>query len=490
MNRSLPRQGPTIVRRARIEEWLERFKGAPVRFLMAPPGFGKTMALLDYLRHRAANGYYCALAAGATKEALWSELAGALGVDGGFAAQEELVQALVERAPLELAIDCTGVPAADSIAAILRLVEEVPEGVSLLIACRSRAAFQVRDLVSRGLASLCDAERLAFCSDEIRHLAETCGVRFVHADVVRLLEQTEGWPLVASGAICKAAEDNCSLHEAFGNWRTRRGHFLNEFIATVLADAPEEHAALVYKLMAGSQIDEPQQLQALEEQGLFVTHTADGYRALRALSRSNLYRRYASALPASPMQVRLFGWFEAEIEGRPIPWIRRRDREIFQYVALKSGGIASRAELGEAFWPGVEKHLVAQSLRTACSNIRKAIAHLVGFDQVETYFRTGHSDVSIDPDNVVVDVKSFIAHANDGDEQYDRGELEAALVHYHLAEGLHTGSLLIGHGSGTWVALHAASLEQRHLTNLERLSEISADPQRVQWSDGRFAAGT
>jgi DNA-binding SARP family transcriptional activator len=190
------------------------------------------------------------------------------------------------------------------------------------------------------------------------------------------------------------------------------------------------------------------------------------------------------------MQVRLFGWFEAEIDGRPIPWIRRRDREIFQYVALKSGGIASRGELGEAFWPGVEKHLVAQSLRTACSNMRKAIAHLVGFDQVETYFRTGHSDVSIDPDNVVVDVKSFIAHANDGDEQYGRGELEAALVHYHLAEGLHSGSLLIGHGSGSWVALQAANLERRHLTILERLSEISADPQRVLWSDGRFAAGT
>ena len=217
MNQRIPRQGPTIVRRARVEEWLERFKSAPVRFLMAPPGFGKTMALLDYLRHRAANGYYCSLAVAATKEALWSELADALGVDAHFASQEELLRALAERAPLELAIDCAAVPSADGVAAILRLVEEAPEGVSLLIACRSRAAFQVRDLVSRGLASLCDAERLAFSADEIRHLAETCGVRFVHADVVRVLEQTEGWPLVASGAICKAAEDNCSLHEAFGN---------------------------------------------------------------------------------------------------------------------------------------------------------------------------------------------------------------------------------------------------------------------------------
>jgi DNA-binding SARP family transcriptional activator len=88
-----------------------------------------------------------------------------------------------------------------------------------------------------------------------------------------------------------------------------------------------------------------------------------------------------------------------------------------------------------------------------------------------------------------VDVKSFIAHANDGDEQYERGELKAALTHYRLAEELRTGSLLIGHASGSWVALQAAELEQRHLTVLERLSEISADRQREPWSDASFAAG-
>jgi hypothetical protein len=491
MTARIPRQGPSIIGRPRIEEWLGRFRGVPVRFLIAPPGFGKTMVLLGYLRRQAANGHYCAVAAGCTKEALWSAIAQALGEKTG-SSHEDVMRMLAARAPLELAIDSTGVPNADGIKAILHLAEEVPEGVSLLIACRSRTAFEVRDLVSRGLATLCDSERLAFTADELRHLAQTCGVRFAHPDVVRLLDMTDGWPLVVSGAVGKAAEDNCSLGEAFENWRTRRGHFFNEFIGDALSRAPEDLAAHVLSLIAGSQLDDVQQLRLLEEQGLFVIHSADGYHALRALTRSRLHHRYASAMPPSPMHVRLFGWFQAEIGQRQVQWIRRRDRQIFQYLALRPGSIVSRAELGEVFWPGSEKHLVSQSLRSACSNIRKAIAQLTGFDQVESYFRTTNQEVSIDLDNVVIDVKSFVAHASDGDSQYDRGDLQTALAHYRNAEGFYSGALLIGDANEPWVATQAAGLEQRHVAMQKRLAEIPAEIERrrARPSHVRLATGT
>src|SRR5271166_4853491 len=189
MTGRIPRQGPSIIGRPRIEDWLGRFKSVPVRFMIAPPGFGKTMALLGYLRHQASDGFYCAVAPNATKEAVWSTIAGALG-EKSLASHDEVVRMLEARAPLELALDCAGIPEAGGVRAILQLAEEAPEGVSLLVACRSRAAFEVRDLISRGLATLCDSERLAFTADEIRHLAQTCGVRFAHVDVVRLLDMT------------------------------------------------------------------------------------------------------------------------------------------------------------------------------------------------------------------------------------------------------------------------------------------------------------
>jgi Bacterial transcriptional activator domain len=469
----VPRLGPSIIGRPRLDDWLARFRSVPVRFLIAPPGFGKTVTLLSYLRKSAPKGLYCGLAAGATGFDIWANIARAMQTKTTSASHENVMRALAKAAPIELAIDCEGLPDGGGLAAICDLIEEMPEGVSLLIACRSRTALDAGRLVTRGMASLCDAERLAFGAAGIRHLSETCGVPFAHADVVRMLEVTDGWPQIVSGAIRKAAEDGCNLAEAYDNWQRRHNHLFNEFIDVTLKEASVEQAALVRKLMDGSRCDESQ-LQALEEQGLFVIHSQEGYRPLRALSHSRLHLRYARETHAAvALQVRMFGWFHAEIDGRPIEWIRRRDRQIFKYIALKPGGSATRAELEAIFWPGAEKHLVAQSLRTACSNIRKAIASIVGFTAVEAYFRTD-GDISINLNNVQVDVNQFIAHANDGDEQFERGEQQAAYAHYRDADELYRGDLLIGDRNEPWAAAEAAILELRRTTVSNRLAEIRA----------------
>lgn len=488
----MPRLGPSIVRRQGLEDWLGRFKSVPVRFLVAPPGFGKTVALLGYLRNAATNGVYCVVAAGAGAESIWNAIGRALALETPCGSHEELVGALAARAPMELALDCDDVPSGGGIDAILALIEDVPDDVGLLVACRSRAAFHVGRFVSDGTAVLCDAERLAFDAAGIRHVAETCGVPHTHADVLRMLEATDGWPQVVSGALRKAAEDSCSLAQAFEHWRTRHGHLFNEFVAESLKHVSEREADLVLKLMSGSYLDDRAQLQSLEEQGLFVVHTPDGYRPLRALSRSRLYDRYGRKVaPVTPMQVRLFGWFLAEIDRQPIEWVRRRDRQIFKYIALQPNGTVSRAEIGQVFWPDAERHLVAQSLRTACSNIRKAIAHIVGFKEVESYFRAG-DELSIDLDNVIVDVNRFILHANDADEQYNRGELRAAYAHYRSAARVYRGDLLIGDAHEPWVASLDAALKQRHVTVLDRIAEIVAtlDYQSVEKPNLRLVSGS
>jgi len=449
------------------------------------------MAVLGYLRNTSTNGVYCPLLPGATARDVIGAIGEAIGATD-LRSHEELVRALAEKAPLELGVDCEDVPDASGVAEILRLIDEVADDVSLLVASRSRAAFEVRRFVASGTGSLCDAERLGFTADEIRHLAETCGVPFTHADVLRMLEVTDGWPQVVSGALRMAAEDSRSVSEAFENWRTRRGHLFNEFIAATLAHVPEPQADLVLKLMSGSHLDDREQLQSLEEQGLFVVHTPDGYRPLRALSRTRLYDRYGRRVqPSLPLQVRLLGWFHAELDHRPIEWIRRRDKQIFKYVALQPNGSASRAEIGHLFWPDAEKHLAAQSLRTACSNIRKAIAHIVGFDRVDSYFRAGE-ELSVNLENVIVDVIRFVAHCDDGDENFERGELRAAYSHYRRAERIYRGDLLIGDVNEPWVAAPAAMLRNRHAMALERVGEIAAalDDETASIPDLRLASGS
>lgn len=78
------RLGPTIVRRQTVDDWLARFKDVPVRFLIAPPGFGKTVAILDYLRHGVTNGFYCSLPPESNPATVWNGIARALEVKKNF----------------------------------------------------------------------------------------------------------------------------------------------------------------------------------------------------------------------------------------------------------------------------------------------------------------------------------------------------------------------------------------------------------------------
>jgi len=277
-----------------------------------------------------------------------------------------------------------------------------------------------------------------------------------------------------SAALRKAAEDGCSFDQAVRNYGLHRGHLFNEFVTGALARASEHDANLVLKLMGGSHLCDSLQLQALEAQGLFVIHTGDGFRALRSLSSSGVHDLGGRPpQDASPMQVQVLGWFLAGIDRQPIKWIRRRDRQIFEYLALKPNGSVSRDEIAHVFWPGGDKHLVAQSVRTVCANIRKAIANIVGFDRVEAYFRVNGS-ISLDLNNVVVDINRYVAHANDGDEQYARGELQSADVQYRKAASIYHGDLLIADSHESWVTTFDAALQQRHITVLKRIADNAA----------------
>ena len=290
-----------------------------------------------------------------------------------------------------------------------------------------------------------------------------------------MLEATDGWPVVVSGAIRKAAEDGWDVADAFDNWCNRHGHFFAEVVTEALEAAPEAEAALVRKLIAGSTLQDPQQLETLEAEGLFVIQDARGHRPLRPITRlrSRLRARPPRLRSVPPLQLRMFGRFQAEIEGQPIQWIRRRDQQIVKFIALKQNGSATRAELAEVFWPDGETSLVAQSMRTACCNIRKAIANIVGFQDVDAYFHADGDVVALNLSNVIVDVSRFIAHTNDGDQQYDRLEQRAAYAHYRTADQVYKGSLLIGEVPEPWSTAYGAILDDRHMMVLERLAELA-----------------
>lgn len=473
--RTLPRLAPSTIRRPRLERWLASHASVPLRLLVAPAGSGKTTVLLKYLPASTLAAGYCALPEGCSLAQFFEAMAGGLAlarVPDSYGALLEAVRAAAQE-PSELVVDDVDCAAPEVRVLLRRIVEEAPDAMTFVYTARSREAIDAKSWIARGLAVLCDVGRLAFDAAETELLAETCGVAATHVDIGRLLEESDGWPIVVSGAIRSAAEDGRSLHDAFEHWRTHYGQLFAEFIAAELERASEEDRALVRSLIAGAACDDEERLRRLEVQGLFILNEGGSYRPFRPLRQLRGSRaRFAPSARLSPMIVRMFGRFEAQIDGHDVPWLRRRDQQFIKYLLLTPNGTATRAELANVFWPDTDKHLASQSVRTACSNIRKAIASLVGYACVDLYFRAD-PDISIDPANVVADVRRFCAHVGDGDASYERADVQSAAVHYRAAEELYSGRLLDGDAPEAWFAAHAQAYEERYVMLLERLAETA-----------------
>ena len=474
--RTLPRLAPSTVRRSRLERWLATHVAVPLRLLVAPAGSGKTTLLLKYLPNSTVDTAYCALPPNCGSGALHEAVASAFALPRVPPSYDDLVMALRSLVfePTELAIDDVDNASPEAAAELRRLIEDAPEHLTFIYTSRSREAIDAKTWIARGLAVLCDHRRLAFDSAETELLAETCGVPSTHLEIGRLLEESDGWAIVASGAIRAVAEDSRSLSDAYEHWRSRYGQLFTEFIAAELERASEEDRALVRGLIAGASIDDQERLHALETQGLFVVSDDDGYRPLRPIRQLRGRVRLAPSARLSPLVVRMFGRFTAQIDGQEVGWIRRRDQQFIKYLLLKPSGSATRAELAAIFWPDADRQLAAQSVRTACSNIRKAIAAQVGYACVDLYFRAD-PDVALNLTNVVADVRRFTAHVADGDAGFDRGDLQESAVHYRAAEELYTGRLLDGDVPEAWFLSQAQVLEDRYVIVLERLAQTAFD---------------
>src|SRR5579862_177466 len=475
LSRPSARLAPTTLRRPRLERWLASQSSMAVRMLVAPAGMGKTTLLLQYLENSDRNGAYVSIEPAMRPAKFFAAAAAALNLRKVPANDIDLLVALRQAAtdrPLDFAVDDAGDAAADTLDILARLVENAPEGVSLIYTARSREPLQASRWVSRGTGAICDARRLAFDRNDIGFFADQVGITYSHADVARLHEESDGWAIVVSGAIRAAVEDERSLHDAYEHWRNAYGEVFLDFVTGETERASDQDRALVMSLVNGIGVNDPEALRRLEAQGLFVINDGSGVRPLRAVQQ-------ARAVPTKgidtsiPMVVRMLGRFSVTVAGRNVEWVRRRDQQIVKYLLLRPGATATRQELAALFWPGANRQLAMQSVRTACSNIRKALAGAVGYARVERYFRAADNAVVVDLSNVVTDVGRFTAYTMAGDSAYERGDLADAATHYEAAEKIYAGRLLEDDAPEKWFAAQAAALDDRFAVVLERLAEAA-----------------
>jgi DNA-binding SARP family transcriptional activator len=456
--------------------WLKRNTNLPLRLVTAPAGSGKTTAIAQYLAASSDRAAYAKIAQDETPATFWPRLAAMLEMQPVPKNYEEFVARLRTQSPCEITIDEFDRSAPALLSELNEIVCDSPDAVRFIYVGQSRIAIDAERLITQGFASALDAADLAFDAFEVARLADLCKVRHTESAIAELLAESDGWPIVISGAVREAAASSGDLAGAFEAWCRQGGRHFSGYIASVLRHTSEFHrAAFRYAMRTSDPLERDEQLAMLEARGLFVRYHDGRYEPMRVARRffiDDARPEPGVQTPVSMMMVRMFGRFEATIEGEPVEWIRRRDQQLFKYLLLKPNGTASRNEMRDAFWSETEAHQAMQSLRTAASNIRKAIANVVGYELVDQYFFTRNNEIVVNLANVVIDVRRFSAHAHDGDAELDRGNPREAMAHYRAAEDIYNGELLCGEYPEPWYAPRAEMYKAVFTAILERLAEL------------------
>lgn len=145
MTDQLSRPVSRLTVRAHLLAWLREHADLPVRFLIAPPGFGKTTALTAYTAGR--PHLRLALHDRLTAHELRATIAHAVETAGPR--------------PPEIVLDDAHLANGAVLEALERLLADVPAGVHVIVSAQRRDIFDIGALCARGRAAVCDQAALA-----------------------------------------------------------------------------------------------------------------------------------------------------------------------------------------------------------------------------------------------------------------------------------------------------------------------------------------
>jgi DNA-binding SARP family transcriptional activator len=181
-------------------------------------------------------------------------------------------------------------------------------------------------------------------------------------------------------------------------------------------------------------------------------------------------------LPGGPQKslivtIRMFGAFEVEVDGRPIPkWHGRRGRSIFAYLLLQQQRSAAKDQLFDVFWPDAEPISAQNRLRVAVSSLRRDLKAVT--DQQVVEFHDG--SYRIDPNSEIrLDADDFERSAKEARSAEALGLADEALAAYSQALDCYRADLLTDMPYEEWTVLPREALRVSYLECLSDAASLN-----------------
>jgi predicted ATPase/DNA-binding SARP family transcriptional activator len=162
----------------------------------------------------------------------------------------------------------------------------------------------------------------------------------------------------------------------------------------------------------------------------------------------------ASTLTQSPLTIRLFGLFEARLQGQPLPHLRsRKGHQLLALLILRQGSEVERSWLAGMLWPDSSESQGLANLRNSLKDLRRVLGEH-GWRISSPTPRT----LAFELDGVEIDVTAF-------DQAIARGDPSSLAQ----AVSLYRGPLLED-WKEEWTFHERQRREQAYLEALERLA--------------------
>ncbi|MBV8636618.1 MAG: AAA family ATPase [Candidatus Eremiobacteraeota bacterium] len=439
----LPKLTPNTLTRPRLLSALALYSDAPTRALIAPPGFGKSTLVRQYLAEVPFVFDYIAFHAFDGPAEVLARTALAFGIEP--TALDPFIDSLADVSQRFVVFDDVDVADPRATATLREIIEYMPDHHRIIVCARSRNVVSgARSLVS-GTVAYINADELAFTPAELASLCDLHNVSYTNDDVLQFWSQTEGWPIVANLAIRSAGLQKRPAATLYAAWREMHAESFRCFVLEESERSP--HSILLRRLLTSDDlICKAEDWDTLERHGLFARRRngrVDIYRTLLdVFSHTASHAAEGTNIDCAPIMANVLGEFSVVIGGRPVQWVRRKDARVFKYLILKPGGEATRQELLDVFWPNSERQTAIAALRTACSQIRHALREAVGFTRAQAYFKTD-LHVRVPVELVITDLQRIRAHTAAALEAEKENDLKRACTHWEKVVALDSGDFVV-----------------------------------------------
>ncbi len=179
--------------------------------------------------------------------------------------------------------------------------------------------------------------------------------------------------------------------------------------------------------------------------------------------------------PATPsMEIYLLSPFRVFANDKAIDaWPNCKGKAIFKYLVVHRSRPVPKEVLMDEFWPAADADAARNNLNVAIYGLRRALARAeTEFPFV--LFRQGC--YSFNPElHLWVDAEAFIDSVHLAEVADQRGDVDAAIAGYRLAQALYHRPLLVDDRYEDWLIPQRQSLQDSYLKALKRLSGFHFD---------------